>query len=148
MKRPRWDKGGDGSAISNVGLPPSGCGKRSSKRGTAKLRKNCDAHTYKRRPVNSMDPLPPRCARFQSVSSLPFLLSYFSKAIGDAYTYTNGAATVRMHVTGCLTSAQVHGFLRERYRDGLRQRKKRELDKQLQKFSFSSTKNLPFVNCN
>lgn len=78
MKRPRWDKGGDGSAISNVGLLPSGCGKRSSKRGTAKLRKNCDAHTYKRRPVNSMDPLPPRRARFQSVSSLLFLSPFSS----------------------------------------------------------------------
>lgn len=49
-------------------------GKRSSKRAAAKLRKNCDAHTYKRRPVNSMDRLPSRCARFQSVC-LPSSLS-------------------------------------------------------------------------
>lgn len=85
MKRLRWDKGSDGSVISNVGLPPSSCRKRSSKRRTAKLRKNCDAHTYKRRPVNSMDPLLPRRARFQSVSSFPSHSSFSSRAIRGVY---------------------------------------------------------------
>lgn len=78
MKRPWWDKRSDGSVISNAGLPPSSCGKRSTKRSMAKLRKNCDAHTYKRRPVNSMDPLPSRCARFQSVSLFLLLFLYQS----------------------------------------------------------------------
>jgi len=95
----RWDKGGDGSAISNVGLLPSGCGKRSSKRGTAKLRKNCDAHTYKRRPVNSTEPLPPRRARFQSVSSLPFLSSFSSRAIRGAYKAPRPYARMSQDVT-------------------------------------------------
>lgn len=89
-KEGKWKDHGEIKGVMVARYRMSDCCRRAAekgipKRGTAKLRKNCDAHTYKRRPVNSMDPLPPRRARFQSVSSLPFLFPFSFKAIRGAY---------------------------------------------------------------
>lgn len=69
MKRLRWNKGAMVAGYRMLDCRRA-AGKEEFHMRAAKLRKNCDAHTYKRRPVNSMDP-PPRRVRFQSVSSPP-----------------------------------------------------------------------------
>lgn len=67
------------------------------KRYGVKLRKNCDAHTYKRRPVNSMDRAVRDFNRYLvSLSLSPFLLLLYRKAIRGAYK------APRMHVAVCL----------------------------------------------
>lgn len=63
----------------------------------AKLRKNCDAHTYKRRPVNSMDRAVRDFNRYLvSLTLSSLLLLLYRKAIRGAYK------APRMHVAVCL----------------------------------------------
>lgn len=63
----------------------------------AKLWKNCDAHTYKRRPVNSMDRAVRDFNRYLvSLTLSSLLLLLYHKAIRGAYK------APRMHVAVCL----------------------------------------------
>jgi len=104
----------------------SDCRRRAVEKGVPKeVRRNCGRIAMHIPIKDSLSIAWTRCHR--AVRDFNRYLLFPSSSLTSLKRYvmhTNGAAAVRMHVTECLASAQVHRFLRESYRDGLRQRKK------------------------